>query len=297
MQDDLGLVRANYDGEPEREWQRLEGGAQARLEYIVTRHALARHLPTPTPSCQILDAGGGPGRYTIALAQQGYQMTLLDLSPALLALAKERIAATETAVQGRVIATMEGSITDLGAFSDGQFDAVLCLGGVLSHLPEADDRRRALRELRRVVRPNGVVCVSAFNRLAGFRSAVQWPNAWSQFFPGLLYGGQVPMGPNALPTYSYYPEEFVAELAASGLGVQTLYGCQGLGAHLQEDNLLALMDDDERWPSWQQVLLDTCDHPNIVGVSSHLLAIASPNNTGYVNAATEAVRHASMPLA
>ena len=286
MQGDLGRVQANYDGEPEREWQRLEGGAQARLEYIVTRHALARHLPTPTPALQILDAGGGPGRYTIALAQQGYRMTLLDLSPALLTLAKERIAVAGPEVQQRVVATVEGSITDLGVFSEGQFDAVLCLGGVLSHLPAADDRRRALRELRRMVRPNGLIFISAFNRLAGFRSAVQWPAAWSQFFPRLLYGGQVPMGPSALPTYSFYPEEFVAELAAADLDVRTLYGCQGLGAHLQEDNLLALMDDAARWPSWQQVLLDTCDHPNIVGVSSHLLAVASPNDTADASAAT-----------
>jgi 2-polyprenyl-3-methyl-5-hydroxy-6-metoxy-1,4-benzoquinol methylase len=275
MQDDLGRVRANYDGEPEREWRRLEGGAQARLEYIVTRHALARHLPAPVPPLQILDAGGGPGRYTIALAQQGYQMTLLDLSPALLALAKQQIAAAESEVRHNIAAITEGSITDLGAFSAGRFDAVLCLGGVLSHLPDADDRRRGLRELRRVVRPTGMVFISAFNRLAGFRSAVQWPHAWSQFFPQLLRGGQVPMGPNGIPTYTFYPEELVDELSSAGLVVRTLYGCQGLGAHLQEDNLLALMDDAERWQSWQQVLLDTCDHPNIVGVSSHLLAVAS----------------------
>lgn len=83
------------------------------------------------------------------------------------------------------------------------------------------------------------------------------------------------MGPNGIPTYTFYPEELVDELSSAGLVVRTLYGCQGLGAHLQEDNLLALMDDAERWQSWQQVLLDTCDHPNIVGVSSHLLAVAS----------------------
>lgn len=278
MRDDLGPVRANYDAEPEREWQRLEDGAQARLEYIVTRYALARHLPAPTPSLQILDAGGGPGRYTIALAQQGYHLSLLDLSPALLALARERIAAAESEIRHNITAIVEGSITDLDTFTDGQFDAVLCLGGVLSHLPDAGDRHRALHELRRVVRPTGLVFISAFNRLAGFRSAVQWPNAWSQFFPQLLHGGRVPMGPNGIPTYTFYPEEFVAELAAAGLTVRNLYGGQGLGAHLQEENLLALMGDAERWQHWQQVLLDTCDHPNIVGVSSHLLAVASPSD-------------------
>jgi hypothetical protein len=103
---------------------------------------------------------------------------------------------------------------------------------------------------------------------------VQWPGAWGQFFPRLLEGGHVTMGPGALPTYAFWHEEFVGELVEAGLAVRALYGCQGIGAHLQEEHLLALMDDPERWPVWRRVLLETCDRPDIVGVSSHLLAVA-----------------------
>ncbi len=39
---------------------------------------------------KILDAGGGPGRYTIDLAKQGYHMTLLDISDKELELAKRK---------------------------------------------------------------------------------------------------------------------------------------------------------------------------------------------------------------
>lgn len=280
MQEGIDRVRANYDAAPEREWNRLADGAHGRLEYLVTMHALARHLPASVPECQMLDAGGGPGRYTIALAGQGYRMTLLDLSPALLALASERIASAEIAVGRCIDAVIEGSITDLAEFADARFDAVLCLGGVLSHLPDATDRQRALQELRRVLRPGGLLFVSAFNRLAGMRSAVQWPQSWSQFFPRLLHGGHVPMGPNNIATYAFYPEEFSTELAQSGLTIRALYGCQGLGAHLPEEQLLAVMRDPQRWPLWQQALLATCDHPNIVGLSSHLLAVASAEDGG-----------------
>ena len=214
---------------------------------------------------------GDPG----ALAARGYRVTLLDLSPALLDLARARIAAAEPAVRQRVAGVVEGSITDLTTFANAQFDAVLCLGGVLSHLPDLAARQRALRELGRVLRPAGPLFATAFNRLAGFRSAVQWPGAWSQFFPRLLEGGQVPMGPDAIPTYAYFPEEFTGELTRVGFDIRALYGCQGLGAHLQEEHLLALMDDRERWVVWRQVLLDTCGHPNVIGVSSQLLAVAS----------------------
>lgn len=275
MPEQFDRVRANYDEAPEREWDRLASGSHGRLEWIVTTHALARHLPAPTPALRLLDAGGGPGRYTIALARRGYHMTLLDLSPALLALAREQLDAADPTVRQRIGGVMEGSITDLAPFGDAQFDAVLCLGGVLSHLPETGERQRALGELRRVLRPGGFLFISAFNRLAGMRSAIQWPQSWSQFFPRLLHGGDVPMGPGRIPTYTFYPEEFTTELARAGLTLCALYGCQGLGAHLPEEQLLAVMDDPGRWTLWRQALLATCDHPNIVGLSSHLLAVTS----------------------
>jgi hypothetical protein len=73
---------------------------------------------------------------------------------------------------------------------------------------------------------------------------------------------------------TFLPEEFVATLEAADFAVKRLYGCNGLGAHLQEENLVGLMADQERWPVWRDVLLATCDHPNVVGVSNHLLAVA-----------------------
>ena len=155
MEDTLAQVRAAYDRDPEREWRRLESKAQYRLEHLVTMYALKRHLPVVTQDrpCHVLDAGGGPGRYTLALAAQGYTMSLCDLSPALLALARQRIAESAPAVRERVPAVVEGSITDLSRFGDEQFDAVLCLGGVLSHVIEDALRRQALAELRRVAKP------------------------------------------------------------------------------------------------------------------------------------------------
>ena len=149
MEDTLAQVRAAYDHDPEWEWRRLDSGAQYRLEHLVTMHALKRHLPALTQDrpCHVLDAGGGPRRYTLALAAQGYTMSLFDLSPALLALARWRIAESGPAVCERVPAVVEGSITDLARFGDEQFDAVLCLGGVLSHVIEDALRRQALAEL------------------------------------------------------------------------------------------------------------------------------------------------------
>jgi hypothetical protein len=57
-------VRAYYASFGEREWQRLTNPDDGAVEFALTKQLLATYLP---PSGRILDLGGGPGRYTIAL--------------------------------------------------------------------------------------------------------------------------------------------------------------------------------------------------------------------------------------
>jgi SAM-dependent methyltransferase len=267
-------IRAAYDRDADREWNRLEGGAQHRLEYLVTQHVLQQHLPQPTPDVRILDAGGGPGRYTMVLAEQGYRVTLLDLSPRLLEIARSRIVELPTATQERIENVVEGSITDLEAFPDAGFDVTLCLGGPLSHLVEGADRVRALAELRRVTKPGGLLFVSVMGRIGAYRAAVQWLDWFDGCFPDVATTGTTVISPGKAPCHFFFPEELTGELTQAGLKVERLYGCQGIGAHLDEENLLALMDDPVRWPQWRRELLATCDHPAIVGVANHILTVA-----------------------
>ena len=49
-----------------------------RTEFAITQCAIAEYLPT-SPA-QVLDDGGGPGRYALWLAETGHAVTLLDLS-------------------------------------------------------------------------------------------------------------------------------------------------------------------------------------------------------------------------
>lgn len=81
----MGYVAVHYDAHPEHEWERLQ---RHRTEFAVTLRALDTYLPPPPAT--ILDIGGGPGRYAIELARLGYEVTLLDLSQANLALAKDK---------------------------------------------------------------------------------------------------------------------------------------------------------------------------------------------------------------
>jgi 2-polyprenyl-3-methyl-5-hydroxy-6-metoxy-1,4-benzoquinol methylase len=158
-------IRKFYEISAEREWARLEQPVDGRLEFAVNRAWITRYLPAPP--ARILDIGGGPGRYSIWLAGRGYRVTLADLSPALLDVARAKSA--EEGVQ--IAEIVETNATDLSRFDDASFDAVLCMGP-LYHLIDEADRRRVIQELLRVLTPGGHAFVAFLNRMQTLRVAV-----------------------------------------------------------------------------------------------------------------------------
>jgi ubiquinone/menaquinone biosynthesis C-methylase UbiE len=122
-----------------REWERLSAGL-GELERFRTQAILARHLPPPPAT--IFDVGGGAGVYAFPLAQQGYQVHLID--PVELHLERARSRAEASRVT--LASITKGDAREMDVPSETA-DAVLLLGP-LYHLVEHSDRLRALREAR-----------------------------------------------------------------------------------------------------------------------------------------------------
>ncbi len=131
------VVKAWYTKTASYEWRRLKQDAYHQIEFLTTMHFIEKHLPKHG---LVLDAGGGPGRYTIELAKRGYDVVLLDLVPEMLKAAERNI--KRASAQERVKQIIEGSIDDLSMFDNGSFDAVLCLGAPLTHILDAEKRER-----------------------------------------------------------------------------------------------------------------------------------------------------------
>ena len=115
---DIAGAKDYYASFHRREWERLETG-EGRLEFEITTSLLAEALPG---GGHVLDIGGGPGRYSRWLRQLGYQVTLADLSPNLLELAREHLGPDVVAD------IVEADIRDLSRWPSGFFDATLALG-------------------------------------------------------------------------------------------------------------------------------------------------------------------------
>jgi SAM-dependent methyltransferase len=262
-------VKQYYAETVRKEWNRLVRGPYFRLEFDTTMHFLEKYLPKKG---RILDAGGGPGRYTIELAKRGYRMTLLDLTPANLAFARRRI--RRSGVQDRVESVVEGSITDLSRYEDGSFDAVICTGGPLSHVLDARQRNRAVKELIRVARKHAPIFVSVMSRLSVqvielvlFPHEIEMP-----FFKVARDTGDYPGLYGFTACHFFLPEELERAFTGKGVRILETAGLEGLSSR-QYRAVNALARHPKRWRVWLQTHFQTCTHPAVVGMSEHMLIV------------------------
>ena len=156
-------ARAHYEQDTS-ERDRLTQG-HGVLEFLRTQELLARHLPPPP--ARILDVGGAAGIHAFALAQQGYDVDLVD-PVELHVQAREASAASPAPLRSAEV----GDARALAA-PDRTFDAVLELGP-LYHLIDRGDRLTALRDALRVLRPGGLLAAAVISRVASTADGLRY---------------------------------------------------------------------------------------------------------------------------
>ena len=269
--DHINPITEAYNRDPEGEWYRLVRDPYHSLEFLVTMHYLRQHLPST--GC-VLDAGGGPGRYSLELCRTGYEVVLLDLSSELIAIAKDRFTSEEEAVQNRLLELVVGDIRDLSHFNPNHFDAVLCLGGPLTHISDETERMKATAELVRVAKPGAIVCISVVGYLAMLRTVLSrcsyelvMPRYWQ-----LIKNGK---GNNFVgdSLWHFFRACELQQLAEScGLITLEMVGCEGLSTGLPEATN-AVGKDTTKWDRWVELVLETATEPAVVDMAGHILYV------------------------
>lgn len=201
-------VAAFFDQYGRREWERLDRDARGRLIHSLHEHFLEGSLRVDV---RVLDAGCGAGRFALQCARAGARLTLLDISPTQLELARTQLADLRARIEDAIVA----DITDLSMLASAQFDLTLCYGSVLSYL--VDEGERGLSELVRVTRPGGRVVLSVGSRLGLFRFAAGRPGLDAAGFFGrpehwlidrVLETGTLPVHPEVEhPARHFYTSE------------------------------------------------------------------------------------------
>ncbi|XKK40045.1 class I SAM-dependent methyltransferase [Nocardiopsis sp. ARC36] len=120
-----------------------------------------------TPGERLVDLGCGTGNSSVELQKSGYRVTGVDLSPAMVAAAKDK-------EEMRGIDFLVGGLTDL-PIPDAQFDAAISAGEVFHYLSDDEELDAAFAEAARVLVPAGLLIVEVNTELS-FRVLSQAPN-------------------------------------------------------------------------------------------------------------------------
>jgi ubiquinone/menaquinone biosynthesis C-methylase UbiE len=265
----LDEVQAFYDENAQNEWDRLD---RHRTEFAVTLRALKDYLPH-LPA-DVLDVGGGPGRYSIALAKLGYRVTLLDLSEGCLRLAKQK--AHEAGVS--FADCLRGNATDLRRFRGGSFDVVLLMGP-LYHLLDADSRDQAVKETHRVLKKSGFVFATFITRYAPLRWSAKNEPEWLSLGKELLETGVWRPSATGVPSkarvgftssYFIHPVEISPLMKRNGFEDLDLIGCEG-AISMIEEKINELKGDE--FDSWVDLNYRLGKDPSLHGAAEHLLYI------------------------
>lgn len=99
---------------------------------------------------KLLDIGAGTGRYSVALSDEGYDVTAVELVRYNLGILKKKASAVKA---------MQGNALNLKKLESGQFDVTL-LFGPMYHLFSFEEKKKALEEAKRVTKPGGVILVA-----------------------------------------------------------------------------------------------------------------------------------------
>jgi ubiquinone/menaquinone biosynthesis C-methylase UbiE len=249
------IIRS-YTEKAEAEDQ-AEKGLSLRTE--IPREYIKRYLKSED---NVLDAGGGVGINAIMMAGICESVTLLDITPRILELARENVG--RSGMEDR-IDIVRGDICQLDQFDDGRFSFVVCVGDALSYA--LDRREKAISELVRVAEPGSFLVLGTDSKFGFLRLRLaegDIEDAWRILRAAETRCG---MGPR---THLYTVSEMERVLEASGCRLVDVASTPSLSDTID----VAQYVETDSWEELKALELEICSEPELLGTGVHLLFVA-----------------------
>ena len=234
------------------------------VEFLTTMHYIGKYLRSGD---RVLEIGAATGRYSHALARQGYTVDAVEL-------VKHNIDVFQknTRPDEKVTIT-QGNAMDLSFIPDGQYNVTLLLGP-LYHLYSKEDKLQALREAVRVTKPGGVVfaayvisdgCLLDEGFKRGNISVSEYIEK------GLLDSRTFAAKSRPKDLFELVRKEDIDGLM-SGFSVTRLHYVAADGCALFMREAVDAMDD-QTFELYLKYHLATCEREDLLGITSHALDI------------------------
>lgn len=231
------------------------------VEYTVSMHYIHKYLQgMHNPS--ILDVGAGTGRYSVALAEEGYDVTAVELVKYNLGILKAK---------GSSVKAYQGNALKLSRFQDETFDLTL-LFGPMYHLHTMEDKVQALSEAARVTKAGGYIlaayCMNEYGVLLyGFRDGnIKACLQDGRLTPDFRCTASAPED-----LYDYVRIEDIDRVnEAAGVKRVQIIAADGAADYMRR-TLNAM--DEETFELFIRYQLSICERMDLIGASAHTVDI------------------------
>lgn len=233
-----------------------------KVEFITTMKYVKKYL---CPGMRVLEIGAGTGRYSHALAREGYEVDAVELI-------ESNIKAFKQNTQpGENVTVTQGDARQLAGYADGTYDITLLLGPMY-HLFTREDQEQALKEAVRVTRPGGVIFAAY---CMGDPSIVSFGfikgNVRQLIEKGMLDEETFTPRSDPWDIFQLYRKEDIDSLRAK-LPVEQLHfvAADGFTEHMREtvDSM-----DEENYELYVKYHLTICERQDMIGWSHHTLDV------------------------
>ena len=233
-----------------------------QIEYLTSMKYIHAYLKE---NAKIIDIGAGTGKYSIALAKEGYDVTAIELI-------KHNLRVIEQ--KSNLVKTYQRNATNLKKIPNETYDLTL-LFGPMYHLITKEEKINALKEASRVTKKNGIImvayCMNDYTIIThGFKD-----NNIRECLKNNELNNQFHVTPKNIDLYSMVTIDDINELN-SIVNLERIKIITPDGPSNYMRDILNKMDD-ETFELFIKYHLSTCERLDLIGAAAHTVDILRKN--------------------